>query len=114
MGIEEIILEELKKEGREGELKAIEEFVDACFEAKEQGRELNWDLCWSESIFELWEKAEEKGIEKGHKEGLEIAAASMLSKGFSPEQVADILPLSLAEVLEVRDRLDKSKNGNGQ
>ncbi len=119
MGIEETILEELKREGREGEFdpKVIEEFVDACFEAREQEREIVWDLSWSESIFELWNKAEElgmkAGMDKGHKEGfkegreegreegfkkgLRMAAESMLAKGFSPDQVAGILLLSLEE-----------------
>ncbi len=84
MGIEELIIERLKIEGRE--------------EGLEQGREQGLE----EGIAIGIEKGLERGLEKGKTEELVKAISNMTKRGFSDQDIIEILDISQDKLNKLR------------
>lgn len=80
MGIEELIIERLKIEGRE--------------EGLEQGRE--------QGLEEGLERGLEKGLERGKAEELIKAISNMTKRGFSDQDIIEILDISQDKLNKLR------------
>jgi predicted transposase/invertase (TIGR01784 family) len=59
---------------------------------------------------ELKRQAREEGLkegrEEGREEGIEYAVVGLLRNGFSPQQIAEMLSLSLDKVMAIKTKLD--------
>lgn len=88
MGIEELIIERLKIEGRE--------------EGLEQGLEQGREQGLEEGIAIGIEKGLERGLEKGKTEELVKAISNMTKRGFSDQDIIEILDISQDKLNKLR------------
>ena len=58
---------------------------------------------WEEGLEEGLEKGIEKGLEKGSFETLKTVSRSLISKGFSTDEIAEILELDVKLVRELTE-----------
>ena len=92
MGIEELIIERLKIEGREEGLE----------QGREQGLEEGISIGIEKGIEEGLERGLEKGLERGKAEELIKAISNMTKRGFSDQDIIEILDISQDKLNKLR------------